>query len=202
MRKLAQVAFTLLLTATVLAGCGDDNKNGSDPKSADPSSTPSDAIEETDWGKPATGPQIAGDGYTYRIPESWADITKRARKLQASVDSAASEKAATDGFADNINTGYQTSDETLDEIEESMPAQLGGLVKDLETLPRVTVDGVESLRHRGPAVSAGTKYFLEQIAVPRDGRIAIITFSFSRDLPEKERDAVVSSVVASWKWTS
>ena len=118
------------------------------------------------------------------------------------MDSAASEKAATDGFADNINTGYQTSDASLDDLEAALPAQLSGLVDNLETLPRVTVDHVESLRHRGPAVSAGTKYFLEQFAVPQDGRIAIITFSFSRGLPEKQRDAVVSSVMASWKWTS
>ena len=202
MEKLAQVASTLTLAAVVLAGCGGDDKNDGDAKSADPSPTQSDAALATDWGKPATGPAITGDGYTYSVPKDWADITKRARSLQASVDSAASEKAATDGFADNINTGYQTSDADLDELEAALPAQLSGLVDNLETWPRVTVDGVESLRHRGPAVSAGTKYFLEQFAVPRDGRIAIITFSFSRDLPEKQRDAVVSSVMASWKWTS
>lgn len=202
MKKLAQVASTLLIAGAVLAGCGNDDKNGDDAKSAEPSATQSDVIEDTDWGEPATGAELTGDGYTYSVPKTWADITKRARSLQASVDSAASEKAATDGFADNINTGFQSSDMTLDALEKSMPTQLKGLVNDLETLPRVTVDGIESLHHRGPAVSAGTKYFLEQLAVPLDGRIAIITFSFSRDLPEKQRDAVVSSVMASWKWTS
>jgi len=202
MKKMAQVASTLMLAAIVLAGCGDDDKNGGDAKSADPTPTQSEAIQDTDWGTPAAGPTITGDGYTYSVPKDWADITKRAKSLQASVDTAASEKAATDGFADNINTGYQTSDADIDELEESLPAQLSALVKDLETLPRVTVDGVESLRHRGPAVSAGTKYYLEQFAVPLDGRIAIITFSFSRELPEKQRDAVVSAVMASWKWTS
>ena len=202
MKKLAQVAATLILAAVALAGCGDGDENGGDAKSAEPSPTRSEAIEDTDWGRPANGPEIAGDGYTYSVPKDWADITTRARSLQASVDTAASEKAATDGFADNISTGYQSTDAPLDDLEEAMPAQLKGLVDDLETLPRVTVGGVESLRHRGPAVSAGTKYFLEQFAVPQDGQIAIITFSFSRDLPERQRDAVVSSVMATWKWTS
>ena len=96
MKKLAQVAATLILAAVALAGCGDGDENGGDAKSAEPSPTRSEAIEDTDWGRPATGPQIAGDGYTYSVPKTWADITTRARSLQASVDTAASEKAATD----------------------------------------------------------------------------------------------------------
>lgn len=211
MRKLAQVTTSLMLAAVVLAGCGDDDNKNDDAKAGEPSTSPSestpsestqsDSIEETDWGKPATGPEITGDGHTYRVPKSWADITERAKKLQSFVDSAASEKAATDGFADNINVGYQSTSATLDELEESLPTQLGALVKDLETLPRVTIDGVEALHHRGPAVSAGTKYFLDQFAAPKDDRIAIITFSFSRDLPAGEREAIVASVMASWKWS-
>jgi hypothetical protein len=206
MRKLAQVTTSLMLAAVVLAGCGDDDSKNDDAKAGEPSTTQSeptqsDSIEETDWGEPATGPEITGDGHTYRVPKGWADITERAKKLQSFVDSAASEKAATDGFADNINFGYQSTSATLDELEESLPTQLGALVKDLETLPRVTIDGVEALHHRGPAVSAGTKYFLDQFAALKEDRIAIITFSFSRDLPAGEREAIVASVMASWKWS-
>jgi hypothetical protein len=216
MKKLARVTTTLMLAAAVLAGCGGDDKDSNDAKAGDPAttqsestqsestlseSTQSDSIEDTDWGESATGPEITGDGYTYRVPQGWGDVTKAARKLQSFVDSAASEKAATDGFADNINVGYQSTSATLDELEESLPTQLGALVKDLETLPRVTIDGVEALHHRGPAVSGGTKYFLDQFAALQDDRIAIITFSFSRDLPADEREALVSSMMASWKWS-
>ena len=202
MKKLARVTTALMLAAVVLAGCGGDEKSTGDPQNADPSTTESDPIAETDWGKPATGPVISGDGYTYRAPKGWRDVTRGARSVQSMVDSAASEKAATGGFAENVTVGFQASGASLDQLEEAVPARLGSMVKDLQTLPRVTIDGVESLHFRGPAVSAGTKYFLEQLDAVQDDRIAIIIFSFSRDLPAGKRDAVVSSVMASWKWTA
>jgi hypothetical protein len=202
MKKLAQATATLMLAAVVLTGCGGDKKGNNEAKAADPCATQS-SVRETDWGKPATGPLVTGTDrtYSYRVPNSWADITKRAAKVQPSVDSAASEKAATDGFADNIDVGFQRCDRGLDLLEDSLPNEFKLIVKNLEVLPRVTVDGTEALHVRGPAVSAGTNYFLEQFAALKDGRIALITFSFGRDLPASKRDAMVSSVMASWKWT-
>jgi hypothetical protein len=202
MKKLARVTTVLMLAAAVLAGCGGDDQRSDDPQAGDPSTATADTVEETDWGKPATGPVISGDGYTYRAPQGWGDVTKGARSVQSMVDSAASEKAATGGFAENVTVGFQSSGASLDQLEEAVPARLGSMVKDLETLPRVTIDGVESLHFRGPAVSAGTKYFLEQLDVVEDDRIAIIIFSFSRDLPARKRDVIVSTVMASWKWTA
>lgn len=202
MRKLAQVTTALVLAAVVLGGCGDDDADGGDASTSEPTSTPSDTVEDTDWGKPATGPAITGDGYTYRVPKTWADVTKRAKAMQSSVDSAASEKAATDGFADNISVGYQSSDASLEDLEASIRRELRSLVEDLESMPPVTIDGEEALRHRGPAASAGTKYYLEQFATLKDDQIAIITFSFGRSVAAGERDALVASVMASWNWTS
>lgn len=202
MRKLAHVATTLVLAAVALGGCGDGEADGGDETTSEPTSTPSETLADTDWGTPATGPVVTGEGYAYRVPETWGDVTGRAKKVQASVDSAAAEKAATDGFADNISVGYQSPDLTLEELESSMPTQLRSLVENLEALPHVTIDGEEALHHRGPAASGGTKYFLEQFAALQDDRLAIITFSFGRSLPAKERDAVIDSVMASWKWTS
>lgn len=206
MKKLARVVVTLTLAAVVLTGCGDDDNGGtdtSDATPADPCATQSGG-QEVDWGKPATGPAIKGSdrSYTYRVPQDWADVTARAKKLQPSVDSAASEKAATDGFADNINVGFQRCDGGLDPVEDALPDELAILARDLEVLPRVNLDGVEAVHARGPAVSDGTKYFLERFAALKDDRVAIITFTFSRELPEKQRETAVSSVMASWKWAS
>ena len=108
MKKLARVTTALMLAAVVLAGCGGDEKSTGDPQNADPSTTESDPIAETDWGKPATGPVISGDGYTYRAPKGWRDVTRGARSVQSMVDSAASEKAATGGFAEQYNKGAKS----------------------------------------------------------------------------------------------
>jgi hypothetical protein len=202
MRRLARVATTLALAAAVLSGCGDDDAGNGDEVSSGPTSTPSDTLAETDWGEPATGPVIRGKGYTYRVPKTWGDVTEQAKKMQGSVDTAAAEKGATDGFADNISVGYQAFDGMLEDLRSTMATQLEILVAHLEVLPNVTMDGEESLHHRGPAASAGRKYFLEQFATLRDGRIAIITFSIASSMPAKERDAMIASIMSSWKWAA
>jgi hypothetical protein len=206
MRKLARVATALILAAVVLGGCGDDAGDAGDvaddggDREPSVTPTPTETVEATDWGKPAKGPKVTGEGYTYRVPTAWADVTKQARKMQASVDTAASEKAATDGFADNISVGYQATAATLDELAVTVQDQLEPLVKDLSALDHVTIDGVEALRHSGPASSAGRSYFLEQFVALRDGRVAIITFSLGRSLPVETREGLVASVMASWSW--
>ena len=199
MRKLAQVTTTLVLATVVLSGCGDDARDV-DETTGDPTASPSDPVAATDWGKPATGPKVTGTGYTYRVPTIWADVTKRAKTMQARVDTAASEKAATDGFADNLSVDVGSEDVTLDQLATSIPVELEALVKKLEALPRVTIDGVEALHFRGPARSAGTDYFLEQFAAVHDGGVVVINFSLGRSMTAARRDALIASVMASWKW--
>ena len=68
-------------------------------------------------------------------------------------------------------------------------------------LPRTEIAGVEAIHHRAPAALGQTKYFLEQYAAITDaGDLAIITFSFARDVPESERNDVISTVIDSWQW--
>lgn len=229
MKKIAQITATLLLSSLVLAGCGDDDKDSGsagDPASETPSSETSEETSETpseetseetseepteeesaetpesDFGDPATGATIKGDGYTYKIPGNWQDITAEAKQVQGTVDSAAGEANPSDGFRDNINVGFdQAQGASLDQLKASVPDQLKSLVKDLEVLDHVTIDGLEAIHHRGAAALGQTRYFLEQFAAIDDqDRIAIITFSFSRDVKPADRDKVINSVLASWKW--
>ncbi len=83
--------------------------------------------------------------------------------------------------------GYNNVGEaTLDQLEATVPDQLKNLVKegDLDVLPRTEIAGVEAIHHRAPAQLGQTKYFLEQYAAITDeGNLAIITFSFARDVP-------------------
>ena len=147
---------------------------------------------------------IVGKGYAFDLPAGWSDTTKKAKSLQASIDTAATEDKPSNGFADNLNVGYNNvGDATLDQLEASVPGQLKNLVKegDLDVLPRTEIAGVEAIHHRAPAQLGQTKYFLEQYAAITDaGNLAIITFSFARDVPESERTDVISTVLDSWQW--
>ena len=49
---------------------------------------------------------IVGKGYAFDLPDGWSDTTKKAKTLQATIDTAATEDNPSNGFADNLNVGY------------------------------------------------------------------------------------------------
>ena len=210
---LPRLAALLLIGSLTLTACGEDDpgsasSGGPATSSAGttetPSESPSAAVSEVP--KADLEGDIVGKGYAFDLPQGWVDTTKQARELQASIDTAAAEKEADDGFSDNLNVGFQAgSTATLDQLEAAVPGQLANLVKkgDLEVLPRTELGGVEAIHHRAPAKLGTTEYFLEQFAAVTDeGDVAIVTFSFSRDVPEAQRDKVIATVTDSWQWAA
>ena len=218
LKRLARLTATVVLGSVVLAGCGDDEGSGSTSggkagsgSSASESPSPSESASESASESPSAsqprGPlkgDIVGKGYAFDLPDGWSDTTAKARKLQATIDTAATEDTPSNGFSDNLNIGYNNVGEaTLDQLEATVPSQLKKLVQkgDLEVLPRTDIAGVEAIHHRAPAALGSTKYFLEQYAAITDeGNMAIVTFSFSREVPESERNDVISTVLDSWQW--
>ena len=216
MKRLARLTATVVLGSLVLAGCGNDDDPGSTSGGkATSGSSASESTSESATGSPtettseseSSGPlegDIVGKGYAFDLPDGWSDTTKKAKTLQASIDTAATEDDPSNGFADNLNVGYNNVGEaTLEQLEATVPDQLKNLVKegDLDVLPHTDIAGVESIHHRAPAALGQTKYFLEQYAAITDeGNLAIITFSFARDVPESERNDVISTVIDSWQW--
>ena len=216
MKRLARLTATVVLGSLVLAGCGNDDDSGStsggkatsgssasESTSESATESPSETTSESESGGPLEG-DIVGKGYAFDLPDGWSDTTKKAKTLQATIDTAATEDNPSNGFADNLNVGYNNVGEaTLDQLEATVPGQLKNLVKegDLDVLPHTEIAGVEAIHHRAPAQLGQTKYFLEQYAAITDeGNLAIITFSFARDVPESERNDVISTVIDSWQW--
>ena len=216
MKRLARLTATVVLGSLVLAGCGNDDDSGStsggkatsgssasESTSESATESPSETTSESESSGPLEG-DIVGKGYAFDLPDGWSDTTKKAKTLQASIDTAATEDNPSNGFADNLNVGYNNVGEaTLDQLEATVPDQLKNLVKegDLDVLPHTEIAGVEAIHHRAPAQLGQTKYFLEQYAAITDeGNLAIITFSFARDVPESERNDVISTVIDSWQW--
>ena len=216
MKKLARLTATVVLGSLVLAGCGNDDDPGStsggkatsgssasETASETATESPSETTSESESSGPLEG-DIVGKGYAFDLPDGWSDTTKKAKTLQASIDTAATEDNPSNGFADNLNVGYNNvGTASLEQLAATVPGQLKNLVKkgDLDVLPNTEIAGVEAIHHRAPAQLGQTKYFLEQYAAITDeGNLAIITFSFARDVPESERNDVISTVIDSWQW--
>ena len=134
--RLAGLTATLLISTLALAACGDDSDSGSksgDPGSSTASPSESESATESESASASASQttldgDMVGAGYAYDLPDGWKDTTKQAKKLQATIDTAAAE------------------------------------------------------------------------AEPDDGNLAIITFSFSREVPEAKRNEVISTVIDSWQW--
>jgi len=214
-KRLARLTATVVLGSLVLAGCGNDDSgsasgdkatsgsSASESTSESATGSPTETTSESESGGPLKG-DIVGKGYAFDLPDGWSDTTKKAKSLQASIDTAATEDNPSNGFADNLNVGYNNVGKaTLAQLEATVPGQLKNLVKegDLDVLPHTEIAGVEAIHHRAPAQLGQTKYFLEQYAAITDeGNLAIITFSFARDVPESQRNDVISTVIDSWQW--
>ncbi|MFS3130808.1 hypothetical protein ACLM5J_20565 [Nocardioides sp. Bht2] len=206
------------LTIASLTGCGgsDDKKKdaGSEPSSEassapESSSTPSETPTEpeattVDFGKPAKGPKIRGNGYRFRVPASWVEDTAGAKELDGDIDTAAWERDGKDGFRNNVAVTYiVASGGDLDGLEESITEQLTAEASKLETLDRVFIDARPATHHRGTMKASPAPYLLDQYAVIDDeGRVTVIGFSYPTTLAAKKRDAITNSILASWKWTS
>lgn len=183
-------AFTVA-ASLALAGCTSPGTSG--PAEPTPiSSAP--AVE------PADGDTISGTGYSFAVPEGWGDPGPiegfDADSLAADLDDA-------DGFADNVNVILSPAGKVeLDQVESAGPGELeGGGATDVSVEPRVTVAGEEAAHISANLASGDTSYLIEQFYVNSDDQTFIVTFSFSPDVADADRQAVTDAVLASWAWS-
>jgi hypothetical protein len=191
-RRVAALAVVSTLT---LAGCG--GSDGDDAPSGDASSS-ADAPDDV---APATGDTITADGFSFKAPEGWTD----AKDVNPSAIALAANRQDTDGFADNVNV---IADPTIvgadmDKLESSIEKVLTNAnAKDVEVEDPIDVDGEEAARISAAFELNGNRYRTEQFAVDHDKKGYVVTFSFSENVPDDERDKVAESVLATWTWGS
>ncbi|MBN9224515.1 MAG: hypothetical protein ABS63_11055 [Microbacterium sp. SCN 70-27] len=149
---------------------------------------------------PATGELISGTGYTYSVPEGWADPGE---VPGFSPDSIAADLTDDDGFADNVNVILSPAGKvTPEQVESAGVKELEGAgATDVTVQPRVKIAGQESAHLSAALASGGTTYAAEQYYVSNGDQTYVVTFSFSPTVGAKERVALAESVLASWKFT-
>jgi hypothetical protein len=151
---------------------------------------------------PASGEVIAGDGYSYAVPEGWA---MQDPSITISSDSVAADESggADDTFADNVNVVITPSGPvTSEEIEESVTKELETVgATDIEILDRVTVTGIETPHISASMDSAGVSYIAHQYYLSDDDALYVVTFSFDPTTDDAAAVDVSESILASWEWS-
>jgi len=193
MSRTRSSAALVLAAAFLLAGCSGATDPGTDPQPS--ASTPAAPAAD-----PAAGDTISGTGYTYAVPEDWGDPGP----IEGfDPDSFAADLDDEDGFADNVNVILSPAGRVeLDEVESAGPGELeGGGATGVTVEDRLTVAGAEAAHISAGLASEGTEYLIEQFYLNSEDQTFIVTFSFSPDVADADRQAVTDAVLASWTWT-
>jgi hypothetical protein len=194
-------AALLLAAALTLTGCSTliPTAQETSGSSSAPSESEETTANEID-AAPATGDTITGDGYSFVVPEGWADPQQEIPGFDP--DSFAANMQDTDGFADNVNVlkspaGFVSADqvETLGLKELETVGATDVAVND-----RVSVAGSESAHISAAMTSDGVSYVVDQYYVSTDDQTYIVTFSFSDTVPAAERQQISESILVTWTW--
>ncbi|MEO6942604.1 MAG: hypothetical protein ABI238_01715 [Terrimesophilobacter sp.] len=186
MNRIMKVAAVALAASLILAGCS--------VLAAGPTKSGTAVA-------PAAGKTVTGNGYTFVAPKGWAEPENSA--TPTGVDTFVANLTDTDGFADNLNVLLSPAGQvTPEQVESQGVAELqdAGATEVLAG-DRVTVAGSESAHLSAGVTSGDSTYQIEQFYLSSGGQTYVVTFSFSSTVSKADRDAVTSSVLATWSWT-
>lgn len=185
-RSSALAVSALALTISLgLVGC-----------SAGSSASPAPEIDAT----PAAGDTVTSDGYSYSIPEGWAE---QDASMAMGADTIALDSEIIDDFSNNVNVVLSPNGAfTPDEIEDTAGAELeAGGGENVEVLDRVTVAGSETAHITASTSSSGVTYYIHQYYLTNDDQTYVVTFSFGESIADEDAIDISESILASWAWS-
>lgn len=204
-----------LTTTLALAGCSDDDSDKKDdssesssaPASESPSDTTSESPSETTSPSESTseeptssGSTVTGTGYTFDVPEGWSEQAYPEGAAAQTPDAFAANGADNDGFTDNVNVLLSPVKDVTEEMIEQEFAAQNAKVNFEEN---VTISGSDSLHATTTMTVSGVDYDIEQFyPADSEGQVYVVTFSFSPELPQEDRDQVIDQTLGTWTWTN
>jgi hypothetical protein len=203
MRRTPTLAVSVLaLTLAVgLAGCASEpatsDSSGNDSSSPRESVAPSQPAESA--AAPATGANVAGDGYSFAAPEGWIE---QDNSVAPGTDTVAVDSAPTGPFASNVNVVLSPAGAfTPDEVEAAAGTELETSgATDVSILDRLTVAGSESAHITAVMSINGLTYRIHQYYVTNEDQTYIVTFSTDESVPDEDATGIAESVLATWTW--
>lgn len=198
MPRAAVPAFALLSFAAALAVSGCAASAPADDAAASPAP---ETAPESPSVTPADGETVESDAYAFQVPEGWGFPEEAPPGYDATMFAADLDDLE-DGFSDNVNIITSPAGEIAPEqVETDGVAELeAAKATDVTVRDRVTAAGVESAHLTAGFSAEGVDYTIDQYYLTDAGQTHIVTFSFSPDVPQEERDELAASVLATWTW--
>jgi hypothetical protein len=189
----SRVRFAVILAALgpALVGCG-----GSDSSAKDkPVSTVS--------AKPATGDTVTGTGYTFTAPKGWHKPKQKIAGFDP--DALVFDTKDKDGFGDNLNVVFQDAPhfKDADAFEKAAVQSLKAAhFGDVKARAQQQVDGETAIHVTSTTTQNGNKNVTNQVDIIHKNVAYVVTFSFSLAVTQARQEALIQSVMTTWKWTS
>jgi predicted small secreted protein len=193
-----RIAATTLLVAVLAlgSGCNGDSGTGPDVGSTSdaPSSPSSSAASDVESGsasaEPATGIRLSLPHSTVRVPERWTEADVPVTTL-VSADAPDSASLISLGEIEGFGS-TSSADELADTALRVMQYRFNP-----KKLPVTELDGVEAYHLAGKIQPLR---YLEEFGAIVDDRIVTLSFEFSPEASRAERDEIVDSVTATFRW--
>lgn len=195
------------LAATVLAGCADDDPPPDyRPLPSGRSTQDAETRAENRMRREAGVRLMEGDGYWYVAPEGWRDATRRFRKIQKQLDTAAQAGVPAPGEHED-SVGIWTTpvvgrlDVELPRLAALFAKQLGTYALGVERVKgRHRIDRHPAAKLVGQARFGARPAVIEQYVTVAHRHIYVITFSLAADRTDEQQDAVVDQILGTWHW--
>jgi len=188
-----------VVLAFALSACGSDSDTASDPSAGQPTSS-SSATEAPDSSvKPATGPVLKAQGFSFHAPKGWADVTDRAETgVLLSAAHAADEQPLAITVR-RVTPGPQTA--------AGARARATAILKDagatrIRALPDTTVGGNPAAHVIGVQSLRGTHYQLDVYYVRTPHAGWPLMFATDQYTTSDRREAMLTSVLETCHWQS
>jgi hypothetical protein len=183
----------MLLVALSASACGGSD----DPGPQEPRASTAPATTSTTPSAPsssaapaATGPTLSLAHASVRIPDGWSKLDN---SLYDQRDAGDDDSSSLISLGEIDAFGGQTDP---DELGRSV-IRTNPYPRDPQLLPVVVVDGVEMYHLAG---KIHKNAYLEDFGAVVDDTIVSLSFTFSLEISPAERQQVVDSVLASYRW--
>lgn len=185
---------SVLALGTACNGSDDPGATPSEPTSTAteaPSTEPTATESETASVAPATGPELEMPRASVRVPEGW-EIQDQLVSAQTEAFDDDTASLITVSETEDFSGGQLTLEQMVDIWFQTSPYDMRP-----KALPATELDGVEVYHLAGKTDRLS---YLEEFGADRGDRIVALTFELSTELSPQEREEIVDSVVATFRW--
>ena len=189
-----------VIVASALSACGSSSSNAADPAATDPATpTSSPTAPATDPVKPAGGPMLRAQGFSFHAPQGWADVTDR-----AATGVLLSAAHLTDEQPLMINVRRVSPGATSSTAARAGATALlhAAQATGVRTLSDTTVAGFPATHLVGKQDLHGTHYQLDVYYVRTPGADWSLSFATNQFTTRERRDAMLASVLQTCHWQS